>query len=141
MENLTKGWPRRTVKIPEYNWEIVFFDPTEGELLAIDEARTAVKNAKDDAAILAALAKVKGIVAGFIETWDCTDRKGNPLPVEGANFDKLPPKIKDALIAGITGPAEKSADPKADSASLPVTPLDEGPESAVKSPDAETPPA
>lgn len=116
-----KAWPRRMVTIPEYGWEIVFFDPTAGELIQIDEARTA----KD-------MGKVKEVVAGLIEKWDCVDRKNETLPIEAASFNKLPPIVQGSILKGLIE-TQKSADPKEDTASSPATQQGTEPEHAEKS--------
>ena len=123
MNETVKGWPVRTVNIPDYNWGIDFFDPSVDELDKIEEAR---KAGNEEA--------IQVIVIGMIKRWDCTERgKTEILPIEPASFKKLPPIVRGMLIKGLID--HSSADPKEDTGSPPVT--TSAPE--VKSP--ETPPA
>jgi hypothetical protein len=109
MNETVKGWPIRTVIVPEYGWGIRFYDPTVEEL----EQITAAQNEKPRN-----MSKVKEIVASLIISWDCTDKKGNPSPIEAASFEKLPPVVQSTLTGGLAG--RLRADPNAATGSPPV---------------------
>ena len=118
---MNKSWPRRTVTVPDYNWDIVFFDPSVEELLQLEEAGK-TRDTK----------KLKEIVIGLIDTWDCVDRKDKPLPVDVVSFDKLPPAVQAVLISGVQLRVNK--DPKADTASSLVTTQEPGEPNQEESP-------
>ena len=103
-----KSWPKRTVTVPEYDWNIEFYDPTIAELNELDEARKTNDNDK-----------VKEIVSRLIISWDAVDRKNEPLKLEAGSFDQLPPAVLGTLVKGII--EHMSADPNAP-VSMPTSP-------------------
>ena len=100
----TKGWPTYKITVPDYDFVVEIREPSVAELRDM----RAVKE-DDDSSV----AKAWEVFSRLIKSWNVTDCEGNPLPICAESFEKLPPTVTAIITAG----PQKSADPKADSAS------------------------
>jgi hypothetical protein len=99
-------YPTLTADIPMYSWKISYYEMTEGEALAFQNALT---NSNED--------RMKEIITGLIKSWNCTDREGNKLPVTAEALDMLPTSVLKILITEILSAGAVSLSPKAKASS------------------------
>ena len=93
----------KEVAIPDYGWTVKFYEPTYGE---IAELR---KSSDED--------KVRQALSTIVVSWDCTDRKGDALPVTVEGMAKLPVRVLLSIAASIFKSVEAvKDDPKPASA-------------------------
>ena len=79
----------RKFKIPDYNWEVEMYDPTEEEAIVLGTAY----DARD-------WSKVYSLLPNYITKWNCTDRQGTVLAIDTLGVAKLPsPALRWLVLA------------------------------------------
>jgi len=74
----------RTLAVPNYNWEVEFYEPSVGEWTILSDSYNQRNWPEVNKALLP-----------LIKRWSCTDRVSGALPLSIAGLEKLPlPVIK-----------------------------------------------
>ncbi len=112
------AYPKFKVTIPQYGWEVEYYEMTEGESM---EMQAAIRELDTDS--------MKEILTGMIANWNCTDRNGRPLLVSSLSLEKLPESAIKIIVNALLSPEKQSgslSDPKAvTSSSQPIHAADE----------------
>ncbi len=99
------------LKISHYNWTVKIYEPT------LDEYEAMLQALKDGER-----KTLEQTMSGLLQSWDCTDRKGQPLPCNLEGIKQLPGSVFSKMITSLVESLNKGfSDPKANSESSPTT--------------------
>ena len=111
------------IKVKNYGWTIKLFEPLMTELEAFDAEVSKLvsnKSPKD-----ADFEPIRGLFVNMIHSWDCVDRKGQPLPLTLEGIRQIPPSAFFAMAIELPKVLRTGfSDPKESEASKPITPPD-----------------
>ena len=110
-------YPTLHMTIPGYGWHVEYYELTEGDSMAFQEA------IEDEDTY-----QMKEILIDLIKKWDCTDRDGDVLSLVPGSLDKLPASVLKYLIPNLllAGKNEDIISPKSNASSSLHTPGADG---------------
>jgi hypothetical protein len=105
-----------TLRISHYGWTVKVYEPTFDEMEALDKILNV------PAGVIVDYQALQEIFVKWLQSWDCTDRQGNPLPCNLEGIKKLPPSVLFKMVVELSQTLKSGfSDPKANSESLPTT--------------------
>ena len=107
-----------TLDVTHYHWKVQVYEPTIDEN---ENIRTLLNAETPD------IAKLQETFAGLLHSWNCTDRKGQPLPPTLESVRQLPQSVFLKIVTGLSEAIIRGfSDPKVNNSPLPITELKPG---------------